>query len=407
MSRLLLALAALVLLPLRAPAAAATQATPAERTRVVILGVDHSAQLVSRRYRPAVVEAFMDRVKPDAVCVERDPDQFAQGDLYEFTYEAAEIALPYVRSHGLGVCPIDWIPPKQDQVLAFGLDLDAPPPVRPAEGFQGFLTFGEEALGRGLFWAEDRTALKDWDAFADTPAKQPTPELSRRLFLYRTALQARRIEEAARAWSGRTLLVVVGAYHERDIKRFLAADPRIELVEATSFGAPSAEEAAQLDRPRYLLAALNFNLLGRQAATGRVDWSWMGEMLDSLDRAAPTPETRLLRIRLGRLTGRLTPAEALKAYRALLADTPAEAAFTWTGVKDRSRLDSFFDPFGNMSVSQRIVLETGRELYALSKPRDAETVRDELAKGLSPTKAGELSAYWDMFMRPKGRPKAG
>jgi hypothetical protein len=66
----------------------------AAQTRVVILGVDHSAQLVSRAYRPAVVEAFIARVKPDAICIERDPEDFATGDFYEFTYEVSEICVP-------------------------------------------------------------------------------------------------------------------------------------------------------------------------------------------------------------------------------------------------------------------------------------------------------------------------
>lgn len=370
--------------------------TPA-KTRVVVLGVDHSTQLVSKRYRPAVVEGFFDRVKPDAICVERDPENLAIGDLYEFTYEVSDIALPYVREHKLGVCPIDWIPPKQDMLLGFGIDLDAPPVIRPTEGFQAFLTFDQAAMGRDLFWAEDRTALKEWDAFADKPALQPGPELSRRLFLYRTALQARRIGQAARAWRGRTLLIVVGAYHVRDIRTLLAADPRIELVDPKSFGEPTAEQAVGLDRPRYLLAALTFNLLGQQAATGRVDWAWMNEMLLALAQTGDTPETRLLRQRLLRLTGEAGPVDTLKAYTALWSTTPAEARFTWTGIKDFQRIDSFFDPFGNLTIRQRIRVEMARELIALRRTREAEAILRELATALTPAKAAQLKGYWPML----------
>src|ERR1044072_382541 len=128
------------ILPALAALAVATAAAPppAPRTRVIVLGVDHSAQLVSRAYRRAVLEAFIARVRPDALCVERDPQDFAQNDFYEFTYEVAEIAVPYARRAHVDLCPIDWEPPTADQVLGFGLDLDAPPPVRPGDGFQGF-----------------------------------------------------------------------------------------------------------------------------------------------------------------------------------------------------------------------------------------------------------------------------
>lgn len=59
----------------------------AERTRVVILGVGHSTQLVAERQQPAALRAFFDRVEPDVIAVERAPEEFARGDRYEFTYE--------------------------------------------------------------------------------------------------------------------------------------------------------------------------------------------------------------------------------------------------------------------------------------------------------------------------------
>ena len=376
----------------------AAPAAAQEKTRVIVLGVDHSAQLVSRAYRPAVMEVFFDRAKPDAICIERDPENFAINDYYEFTYEVSEIAVPYARDHRLGICPFDWLPSKGDQQLGFGLELDAPPVTRPAQGFQGFLTFPDKsALTRGLFWAEDRAALKEWDAFADTASKNPGPELSRRLFLYRTALQAKRIGQAARAWRGKTMLVVVGAYHARDIKIFLAADPRIELVDASNIGTPSEAEAAALDRPRYLLAALSYNLLGRQSATGQVDWHWMSGMLDALEAKTKTPETRLLRLRLQRLTGKIGAKAAIDAYRSLAAETPEDALFTWTGVKDRSRIDSFFDPFGSLTIRQRAQVELARELIGSGLNKQAEAIRDQLASALGGGKATQLAGYWPML----------
>jgi hypothetical protein len=61
---------------------------------------------------------------------------------------------------------------------------------------------------RGLLWAEDRTALKEWDSFADHSHNQPRTELSRRMFLYRTALQARRIAAATKARPGGSSMVI-------------------------------------------------------------------------------------------------------------------------------------------------------------------------------------------------------
>jgi hypothetical protein len=324
---------------------------PRAKTKVVLLGVEHSGQLAAKTYRPAMFEAFFDRVQPDAVCVERDPEAFAANDQYEFTYEITEIAVPYATREGLALCPFDWMPSKSDLLLAFGSDINAPPLVRPKDAF---LTFQEpNAVTRTLFWAEDRKTVARWDEFADKPQTNSGAETARRLFLYRTVLQARRIAAAAHARPGQTLLVLVGAFHERDIETFLGKDSAIELVQAPTFGAPTEDEAKRHDSSRYRLAALTFNLLGQQANSS-IDWTWMGEMLNALERETGlSPETRLLRLRFERLTGSKNAVAALKGYRALLPQVSADEAFTWTGVKDSSRLDSYFDPFGNLSVRQR------------------------------------------------------
>src|SRR5262245_6906296 len=66
---------------------AAAQTEPKPKTRLVILGVSHSQQLVAESYQPAVFRAFFDRVKADAIGIERSPDELARNDHYEFTYE--------------------------------------------------------------------------------------------------------------------------------------------------------------------------------------------------------------------------------------------------------------------------------------------------------------------------------
>jgi hypothetical protein len=48
-------------------------------TKVVLLGVKHSAQLVAGSYQPAMFRAFMDRVNPLAICVARGVDPTLSG----------------------------------------------------------------------------------------------------------------------------------------------------------------------------------------------------------------------------------------------------------------------------------------------------------------------------------------
>src|SRR5579871_4972233 len=133
------------------------QPTRGRKTRVVILGiVEHSAQLIGEPNGPGVLASFLSMVNPEAICIERPPEQAARGDYYEFTYEVQGIILPYVASHPTAVCPIDWMPSVDDQRLVFGFDLDVPPEVRPRSGFQTFTTFADSSLLHvDLFGADD------------------------------------------------------------------------------------------------------------------------------------------------------------------------------------------------------------------------------------------------------------
>lgn len=294
----------------------------------------------------------------------------------------------------IAVFPFDWSPSKADQVLAFGRDLEAPPLVRPASAF---LTFPDAvALSRRLFWAEDRAALERWDRFTRGEAANPRAELARRLFLYRTALQARRVIAAAKARPGKTLLVIVGANHERDIEAAVRAEPELELVQAPDIGEPTETAAAAFDSPRHAFAVLSFNLLGQQAQTQHVDLSWMEELIGSLRRT--TPEVRLFQIRLSRLSGQADGRRSLEAYRRLLEGMAEDASFTWTGATDRTRLDSFFDPFGNLTVRQRVQLEIARELNGIGKRTQAARAIDGLGKELPRAMRAQLYSYWEQHV---------
>lgn len=382
-------LAALLLAAAFPRLAAATET----KTRVAILGVDHAAQLVAEKDQPGTLAAWLDMAKPNAVCIERPPEQASRQDYYEFTYEVQGIILPWAAARGTDLCPIDWTPPMDDQLLGFGLDLDTPPEIRKAQGFQGFLTFADpKALAWYFFAAEDSATLAQLRKGASEPARADR-DLPRRLYLYRTYMQAQRIRAAAKARPGKTVVVVVGYFHKPDIEAILQHDAAIELVAPTSLGRPDEADVRAATTAGHRGAILAFNLLGMQAGTGNVNWDWVGRVLADFAGAAPTPEAKLFETRHALLTGRIAAGEAVRRYKAIAADPAAATPLTWNGVKDDARIDSFFDPFGNLEVRQRARVELARSLFALGNANQAEAELARLAADLSPRKALQLQGY--------------
>lgn len=364
------------------------------KTRLAILGVDHGAQLVAEKDQPGALAAFLDRVKPGAVCIERPPEQASRQDYYEFTYEVQGVILPWAAKSGTELCPIDWMPPMDDQLLGFGIDLDTPPEVRKPQGFQGFLTFPDrKTLDRDFFSAEDPAVLAPLQKWASEPAPRADRDLPRRLYLYRTFMQAQRIRAIAHKRKGETVLVVVGYFHKPDIAAILKSDPGIELVSPASLGRPTDDAVRAATTAEHRGAILSFNLLGMQAATGIVNFDWVGRVLADFAGAAASPEATLFATRLAVLAGKISLPEAARRYEAIAADPLAGKPFSWDGVKDRTRIDSFFDPFGNLDVRQRAQVELARTLFAQGKAPRAGQLLDRLATGLSPRKALQLRGY--------------
>ncbi|NYF33691.1 MULTISPECIES: hypothetical protein [Sphingopyxis] len=364
------------------------------RTRLAILGVDHSAQLVAEKDQPGMLAAWLDLVKPAAVCIERPPEQASRQDFYEFTYEIQGIILPWAANNPTELCPIDWMPPVDDQLLGFGLDLDTPLEVRKAQGFQGFLTFPDRKI---LDWdflsADDPATLAPLQKWAGEPAPRADRDLPRRLYLYRTFMQAQRIRAIAHKRKGETIVVVVGYFHKPDIEAILKHDPAIELVPAASLGRPDDAAVRAATTAEHRGAILAFNLLGMQATTGVVNWGWVERVLTDFTGANASPEARLFQTRYAVLTGKLSLAEAARSYTAIAGDTASTRPFAWTGVKDQARIDSFFDPFGNLDVRQRAQVELARTLFAQRKDARAHQSLDTLAATLSPRKALQLRGY--------------
>lgn len=373
-----------------------------DSTTLVILGVDHSAQLVASAYHPGYFRAFFERVRPAAICVERSPEEFARGDYYEFTYEVQHIAVPYARAHGIDLWPIDWLPSKDDEQLAFGrLEVVDPPIIRPASDFQSFVTMDSSALSHTLAIGESEAARRQTQTFFEAPRAPGTRDFPRRLDLYRTFMQAMRIRTALRAHAGKTVLVVVGAMHKEDIEFVLARTPGLRIVQPSSYGFPAATDAmARLERGD-LAAILSFNLLGIQSEGGAVDRAWVDQVFDLFKATQPpTPEIALLQTRHDVLTHRLAAAAAAAAYERLATSGDTAATFTFTGVEDTRRVDSYYDPFGNLKVRQRAMIEAAREWVRAGQPERARRIQDQLitSRRWSALQRAELAVYWDRYI---------
>ncbi|OHD03722.1 MAG: hypothetical protein A2885_03385 [Sphingopyxis sp. RIFCSPHIGHO2_01_FULL_65_24] len=373
---------------------------PLPQTEVVILGVDHSAQLINRRQQPGAVRAFVDAIGPAAICIERAPDRFARNDHYEFTYEIQDLLVPLARERGLPLCPFDWLPSAEDSALGLGIaDLEAVPLLRREAGFQGFLTFPDpRSRTHGLFFADaPEEGVRHRAFYADYPDRAAR-DFPRRLFLYRTFMQAQRIAAAARAYPGQRMLVVVGAMHKADIEQILAGDPAIRTVQPSAIAAePDAAAMARFTRMVDLAAIATFNLLGTGWRDPHLDRAWMAEVVSELERRSPGAESALLAARLAEREG--ARPRAMLARYLVIARRADAGYFTWTGVKDRSRIDSFFDPFGNLPVADRALLEAARIHIDLGERSKAMAIRRRLAASLgSDFKRLQFDGYWARYV---------
>ena len=372
----------------------ATQKAHPARTRVVILGVDHSTQLVSRSNEAGMLTVFIEKLRPAAICIERTPELTERRDFYEFTYEVQGIVLPYVATHPTDLCPVDWMPTVGDQQLVFGSDLDQPPEIRPKSGFQTFMSFPDtNTLRSDIFAADDSAMTNPIRRHANTPASHADQDFPRRLYLYRTFMQSRHIRAVAKAHRGQTVLVVIGYFHKPDLENILSQDSTIELVNPSAIGHPTQQGADRAMTVSQHVAVLSFNLLGRQADTRNVDWAWVEQNLAAVERTVPSAEARLFRTRLDQLTGKLSASGAITRYQSLVNETSVQLQFDWTGVKDDARLDSYFDPFGNLTVRQRAMVELARAQRASGASNDATKTLDRLAGELGARKARQLYAY--------------
>ncbi len=372
-------------------------------SKLVILGTHHSPQLVAESYQPAVFRAFFERIRPDAVCIEHPPEDFSRGDYRygEYAYEKHHIALPWGRERGVPVYPVDWIPPSTDQLLIWGVpDIEDPGFVRTQGYVRSFLSFGEDRLNLDFFFAEREEFSHPVAEWYDQPRQQGERDSARRLGLYRTFLQAMRIKAVTRQHPGGTVLVVIGYFHKGDIEGVLGRAPGIEIAQPSTYGQPEPEEIEAHVRREDLLAVLSFNLLGVQSRDGAANWEWVRGALERVETQAETAETLLLRTRLEVLTSELAPKEAILRYERAQEMAAEGERFTFDGVQDRRRIDSYYDPFGNLTIRERTELEEARESHKLGQSEVAARV---LRKLMGKARASELQrrqleVYWEEFV---------
>jgi hypothetical protein len=290
------------------------------------------------------------------VCIESSPDEFARGDYYEWTYEAQYISVPYAREHGLGIYPVDWFTSRDDLRLALGrIDFPDPSPVR-----DGFFVLDSVYRNWTLFYADSEPERAKMRAFSDRPRASGLADYARRNYLYRTFMQAMRIRAAALRHRGQTVVVIIGADHKEDIEHVLAPDPDLRVVQPSTYGSPTEREADAELTTADLAAILSYNLLGLQPSNV-MNRAWVADVLDRFARANPSaPELPLLRTRYAVLTQDLPPRAAATAYERAAAAVDSAARFMFTGVQDRGRIDSYYDPFGNMPIRERADLEAAR-----------------------------------------------
>ncbi|MFB9079345.1 hypothetical protein ACFFWB_18400 [Flavobacterium procerum] len=189
----------------------------AQKAKVVVLGVGHSTQFVNFNQQPSAIRAFIDRVNPRAVCVERSPEEFSKNDFYEFTFEQQYVIVPYAREKRLPLYPIDWLPSENDMDLAFGMkDLEVPKFTRQKNGFLGFTTFKEKQDFEDDFYFADKKSYKDICSGYNPLFPTNLFDFPRRLFLYRTFLQSARIQKVLENYKETdTILVVIGAFPQK------------------------------------------------------------------------------------------------------------------------------------------------------------------------------------------------
>ncbi|MER2260963.1 MAG: hypothetical protein ABS934_03040 [Psychrobacillus sp.] len=367
------------------------------KSKLIILGVSHSYPLASKECQPAVYRAFFDRVDPDLIGIQRTPDKYARMDLQEYAYEQKEIIIPYALQKGVPIFPFDWNASSNEQQLAFGVnDSDQPAFFRGENSLKKFAFFSN--LQEDFFYSERKEVIKQNNDWIQTKLSGEK-DFARRLFQYRTYMQAMSIKAMAEEHQGKTILVIVEHRHKVDIESILANSSFMEIIQPSKFGYPTDQEIWKHQEIKDAYAICSFNILGLQA-NHEIDMHWVEKNLDMLREHDYTSEVKLLEVKLELLKGTITDAEAIKRYIELEKGLNYYQRFTYTGVKDKSRIDSYFDPFGNLSVKNRLRVELGKSFYNIKQQDKVQVLKEEILSMSSLTifQEKQLEAYWNTYI---------
>lgn len=372
------------------------------KTKVVILGVAHSTQLLSRLHHPGVFRAFYDHISPQAICIERSPEKYLASDYYEFAYEQQYLTIPYCTDKRIPLYPIDWYPSLEDDRLVGGTSFDheEPPVIRRKNDFigrHGCFPY-EQVFNFDFFFAdrcEDEMLKKDQEML-----DKRVPGINdywRRLVLYRTFMEAMRIKEVAKKHKGQTILVVIGGFHKPDLEGILSDVKEIEIVQPSSYGQPSQAQPLTLTE---MFAIATYNLLGVQSKYGAVDWEWINIILNQLEELATSEEVILLRTRSNVLQNKVKNEEAIEQYKRICQSISRKKRLTFHGVKHKNRIDSYFDPFGYLPIKNRAELEMAREYYKLKNYAKSNEIKKILIKNneLTWLQKVQIEGYWDQYV---------
>ncbi|MGD6874270.1 hypothetical protein ACQCU1_19075 [Sutcliffiella horikoshii] len=374
------------------------------RSKLIILGVGHSLQLISRYHHPGVFRTFFESVKPDAICIERSPEKYHKSDFYEFAYEQQFLTIPYALEKRIPLYPIDWLPTFEDDLLVNekSPDHEEPPIIRMKNDFfKGHGCYPSNQILEFDFFFADKYSngiLKKDQEWLDI-RKSGISDYWRRLVLYRNFMQAMRIKEVAKKHKGQTILVVIGAFHKPDLENILNDCDELEIVQ------PGTYEIKNKDEERHLLdldlfAISTYNLLGVQSKYGVVDWVWLEEILKQLERSISSVEVMLLRTRYNILKGTITNEEAIACYKKISSASTYEQKLTFHGVKYQNRIDSYFDPFGYLSIKHRSEIEIAREYTKLRLSNKSLEIKKSIlnSNNLSILQKAQIEGYWDEYV---------
>lgn len=282
--------------------------------------------------------------------------------------------------------------------LAFGIkNLETPNFTRKRNSFLGFVSFNEkDDFENDLYFAENPKFIKSVSDWYTSHPEKNTNDFPRRLFLYKTFLQAKRIEKVLENYSEQdTILVVIGAYHKNDIEKYLN-DKGFTIIQPSSFGLVTKEEIDDNFTDNDAFAILSYNLLGMQFIENKMNVILIEKTLNHL-KNNNSLEKIFFETKYNLYNKKIISEQAIEKYNSILNNLNQEK-FTWTGVKDSNRVDSYFDPFGNLSFKERIHLEKAREYKKINNIKEFNKELKNVFEDLNEYKKAMLNEYIEEYL---------